>query len=629
MIVAKNKKAQVTLFVIIAIIIIGSVALFYYLQTLPAAIPTEFQPIENYLVGCMKIKLQDGASLLGSQAGYITPPKFEQGSTYMPFSSQLNFFGNAIPYWFYISGNNIIRQQVPSLHDMENQLAQFLEDEAEKCNFAAFEQQGYSITKGNAKASVSIKEDVISAGIDLSITIKHGETTAKIARHNIEIRSKLGKFYSIARKIYEKEQSELFLENYSLDVLKLYAPGSNVELSCAPKVWSRTQVESDLQDALSANLASLKIRGDYYRASPENKYFVVDSQEKVDENLNFFYSKEWPIRFDVWGEDQQESEKGELLIAKPVGMQKGLGILGFCFVQYHFVYDLAFPALIQIFDDKELFQFPVVVLISKNKIRQPVLAESPSEAEVELCKNKVTPVSVTTYNSALKPVEADIKFTCFNEECDIGRTEIENNEAKLDAQFPQCVNGFIVASASGYADAKMQFSTNQAGTAELVLQPLYNLNVEINVGGVPLASEEQAFITFDSGDDVKSIVYPAQKTVQLKEAYYNISVEVYRQGKIDIASYKTTQCVKVPVRGIGGFFGMTREQCYDIEVPGQTATQLISGGGSATEYFTEDMLKNAKKMSISASFIPLPKSIEDLQNAYSVVEDNKIDVTLK
>jgi hypothetical protein len=83
------------------------------------------------------------------------------------------------------------------------------------------------------------------------------------------------------------------------------------------------------------------------------------------------------------------------------------------------------------------------------------------------------------------------------------------------------------------------------------------------------------------------------------------------------------------VRGIGGFFGMTREQCYDIEVPGQTATQLISGGGSATEYFTEDMLKNAKKMSISASFIPLPKSIEDLQNAYSVVEDNKIDVTLK
>ena len=41
-------------------------------------------------------------------------PEYEAGSEYMPFSSQLDFLGNPIPYWYYVSGNNIQREQVPS-----------------------------------------------------------------------------------------------------------------------------------------------------------------------------------------------------------------------------------------------------------------------------------------------------------------------------------------------------------------------------------------------------------------------------------------------------------------------------------------------------------------------------------
>lgn len=629
MVITKNKTGQVTLFVIIAIVMVSSVALVYYLQTRPSAVPSQFQPVENYFLDCLKNKIEEGSALLGVQGGYINLPEFKAGSAYMPFSSQLDFFGNAIPYWFYISGNNIVGQQVPSLNGMEKQLAKFLQDEVGKCDFSLFEQQGYEVSKGSASASVSIKDNAIVADVDFGLTLKHGETTANIARHKAEIPSKLGKFYSIAKKIYEKEQSELFLENYSLDVLRLYAPVDDVELSCAPKTWVKVDVQNNLQDAISENLAALKIKGSYYKiAKPENKYFVVNNAEEINENVNFLYSKAWPMRFEIWSEDKSESEKGELLMAKPIGTQKGLGILGFCFVQYHFIYDIAFPTMIQIFDEKELFQFPVVVMISKNKAREAVSGEMPAESELELCKYRNTMIKVSTFNSELKPVEADIKFQCFNEECEIGKTKINEDVAELNAKFPQCINGFVTASADGYADTKLQLSTNLPGNAELILQPLYTLGMDIDVGGVPLSKEEQAFITFDSGDDIKSIVYPTQKSIQLKEAYYNISVQVFRQGKIEIASYKTQQCVKVPVRGIAGFFGIQREQCYDVELPAQTLTQIISGGGNTAEYFTEDMLKKAKKISISASYIPLPKSIEELQDAYSIVEENKIDVSL-
>ena len=46
----------------------------------------------------------------------------------MPFSSQLNFLGDFIPYWYYVSGNNIQKEQMPSKNDMEEQLEEFIEE---------------------------------------------------------------------------------------------------------------------------------------------------------------------------------------------------------------------------------------------------------------------------------------------------------------------------------------------------------------------------------------------------------------------------------------------------------------------------------------------------------------------
>ena len=43
--------------------------------------------------------------------------------------------------------------------------------------------------------------------------------------------------------------------------------------------------------------------------------------------------------------------------------------------------------------------------------------------------------------------------------CSIGDTRSDGRDAALIAKFPQCVNGFILASAEGYEQAKYQIST--------------------------------------------------------------------------------------------------------------------------------------------------------------------------
>jgi len=102
------KKAQVTPFVIIAIVIVALAVLFVVFRSsiFSAEIPANLEPVYKTFLQCLEDKTKIGINVLESQAGYIELPKFESGSLYMPFSSQLNFLGNDIPYWYYVSGNN-------------------------------------------------------------------------------------------------------------------------------------------------------------------------------------------------------------------------------------------------------------------------------------------------------------------------------------------------------------------------------------------------------------------------------------------------------------------------------------------------------------------------------------------
>jgi len=619
------KKAQVTIFVIIAILIVTSVSMLFYFKTQPFAVPAQFKPVEDYFIGCIENAAEKGIQLLGSQGGYIEVPYFEPGSQYMPFSSQLDFFGIGIPYWFYLSGNNIAKQQVPSLNSMEKQLSNFLNEEVKKCDLSVFEEKGYTINSGDIKSTVKINEQDVAISIDLPLNLNFGDSSARITAHEVNVKSRLGKFYGIAKSIYDKEQKELFLENYSIDVLNLYAPVTNVELSCSPKVWVKNDVEKDIKNALEANIAAIKFKGSAYKGQQQNNYFLRDVGTNVDENVNLLYSGSWETRFEV------SPEEGGIMTAKPVGNQQGLGILGFCYVPYHFVYDLGYPVMVQVYNERELFQFPMIVLIDKNTPRQAVLNEALPEVEAEMCNYKNTEMTIYSFDNKLKPVEADIKFKCAESICDIGKTEITNGseEAYLVAQMPQCVNGFVLASAKGYADGKMMVSTNNPGVATVMLSKLHNLTVEMSVGLSPIGKDEQAIVSFVSDDYSTSVAYPQQKMIQLKEGSYNVSVYAFRKGSITIGAYTSKECIKTPKQGIWGLFGMQEEKCFDVNLPSQTLTQVPYGGGATTLDLFENELENAGKIEIDASFVKMPSNILELQEIYENIDVSPIAIGIK
>jgi hypothetical protein len=268
-----------------------------------------------------------------------------------------------------------------------------------------------------------------------------------------------------------------------------------------------------------------------------------------------------------------------------------------------------------------MFQFPVVVSIDKNNPRESLDAQGLPDVVPELCKEKNTEITVSTYNTNLNPVKADIKFKCFDTICDIGNTD----EGDLSTEFPQCVNGYILASADGYETEKYLISTINPGGAMIVLDKKYELDLEVKKAGSSLG-DDYAVITFTKEDEVKTLSYPDMKEVELTEGQYEIKVYVYTNSNINLEGSSTHKCVDVPKTGVLGLFGMTEEKCFDFDIPDQIVSFAVSGGGSQNYYIAESELENSNKLIIDASSFTKPTKIEDLQINYNQVDTSDLGV---
>jgi len=607
-----NSKGQVTIFIIVAVVLVGGVITYFaFRDSFGVSVPEELRPVYDYYISCLEASVGEGVALLGEQGGRIDAGEFIPGSAYMPFSSHLDFLGQGVPYWMYVSGNNLLKENVPTKEDMERELEAYVGDRLKDCDFSDFEAVGFDVYVGEGSVEVEVNDLDVDVEISNPVTIFKGESSVIVTRHGFRFSSKLGKFYDLAKEVYDYEKANMFLEKYALDVLRIYAPVDGVEDGCAPKIFVDSEIREDIIMGLVANIATVKLDGSYYDlGSKDREYFVEDAGLDLDESVNFMYLPNWPTRVEIYGDR----------VARPVGMQEGMGILGFCYVPYHLVYDINFPVLVQFYDDEELFQFPLAVIISKNQAREALPTRAGESIESRVCEFRNQEVDVFTYDVDLEPVEARISFKCLGSVCNIGETKIRGGDAVLRGDFPQCVNGFIIASAEGYSDSKYQISTNEESLANIVLNKEYELKLDLeNVQGV-----RSALVNFVSNDYSATVLYPDMKSVTLVEGYYNVSVYVYDGSSLKFPATSRQECVDVPETGLAGFLGFETEKCYDINMPAMDIDFAVVGGGKQFEYITSEDLENAVELNLDVPLFGLPTSIDEMSTNYERVDDEVV-----
>ncbi len=612
----KNKRGQVTLFIIIAIVIVGAALTIIFIpKGQVTAIPSKLQPVETSYLNCIQEKTQDAIILAETQGGYISLPEFEQGSQYKQFTNYYNFLGTAIPYWYYVSGNNIQKEQVPSKEIIQQQISNYVKEKISECeDFSDFESGGFNIEVSETNPSVKtiINNNEVEITVSKPITISFQDAKSTVSSHKTNVNSNLGLLYQDALKIYNYEQEKAFLENYTIDTLYLNAPVTGIELSCAPKTWLISQVSSDLKKALAVNIAQIKVKGTYYDLNSElNKYFVVNTGDTFSEQVNFIASE--PYRLEIW------PSENELLVASPIGIQQGLSLMGFCYVPYHFVYDVDYPVLVQVSKDNEIFQFPFAVVIDKTVPRKAELGETETPA-IDICSFKGMGGTVYTYDDETNlPIKSEISFQCFDQICSEGTTETNNNKEYLNALFPQCLNGFIIAESEGYAQAKVKISTNEPFSSSIYLKKLKKLTAEVNID-----SDESAIITFSSPEHSTTLFYPTQREIELISGVYNVTAQAFKERTIKLNSETGEQCIKTP-----DWMGILHEECFTMNIPEQTLTSVVFGGGSAIFSPTSEELSDSSKLKITIEKLNIPTTLSELEDVYSTIAISDVGLDLQ
>ena len=608
-----NKKGQVTLFVIIAIVIVVAGIGIYFLSShsFNRSVPKEFSPVNTQFTTCLQQYTKQGISILESKGGYIQNPPYSAGSLYEPFSSQLSFAGISIPYWSYLSAQGMSKNQIPSINDMQSSLAKYLDENIKNCYMQNFVDQGYGITMGIPQTEVSISKNYVDVSMKMNLQMTKDNSSATISTHNIREDSSLGTLYSDAQNVYNDEQNNMFLENYTEDVLRLYAPVTGFKLTCSPLTWDANSVYQNIVNALQDNFMSLTNQ----QQGNISKYFVLNLAK--DSKLNFVYSSNWPTYFEV-----NPAQNG-LLVANPIGNQQGLGILGFCYVPYHFVYDLRHPVLIRLSHNGETFQFPVVVVIDKNLPRKGQPANVTIPQKEPFCEYANTPVNVSVYNSQGDKINANITYSCFDSVCNMGETK----GGQMNNLFPQCVNGVMSVSSRGYKTSQITYSTVNSGSVSVYLNKEYNESIALNFGGKDYSGN--AMITLTSLDNgSQTVIYPTQKTVSISPGDYNVQVYLYSNSSITLPESQTQSCTTVPRSGLLGTLGMTQKVCSTVNTPSQVVTSAVTGGGAGNVTFDSLSLKNSNTILIKGGSINIPKTMSDLQSNYAITETGDLEVSL-
>jgi hypothetical protein len=408
----------------------------------------------------------------------------------------------------------------------------------------------------------------------------------------------------------------MFLEEYAVDVLRLYAPVDGVELTCSPLTWNANNVFETLKEAIESNTQALRgDQSDYSLSKKENQYFVLDLPS--DYEVRFLNSRNWSSAYEV------SPSEGPLMMSKPVGNQEGLGILGFCYVAYHFVYDVKYPVLVQVSSGEEIFQFPFAVVIEDNNPRESLNGGVADSQIDNFCEYKNTPISVSAYDTQLNLVPAEISYKCMGTTCTIGET---SSEGATILNFPQCGNGQIIAKSDKYREEKGIFSTINSARADIILDRLYELNVNLELDSRNYDGE--AIINFVSNDSSQTLIYPENTKVNLSSGQYEVSVYIYKNSSLNIASSQYEQCVDVPESGLSGLFGITKKQCYDVEIPAQIISNALRGGGKQNYYFLESELLGGDLI-INAGSLIEPKSLEDLQTNYLIFDEKGLEIEVR
>jgi len=176
-----EKRGQVAIFIIIAVLIIAGVVIYFLLREPSGEIERRevFTPdvggINLFVQDCLDQTGELAILFVGKRGGYADSPEL---------SSE-----EGIPYYYI--GNEIY---IPSKEAIEGEISKYVNYGVEFCmtDLTNFERLGLEVTPGEAKTTAEILNDSVKITVDYPINVKKGDDVSRIRDFETEVPVRLG-----------------------------------------------------------------------------------------------------------------------------------------------------------------------------------------------------------------------------------------------------------------------------------------------------------------------------------------------------------------------------------------------------------------------------------------------------
>jgi hypothetical protein len=514
----KNKKAQVTIFIIIGIVILFAFAgIMYFTKTFTkqdilaaeepilAEVPQEFKPLQTFTDSCLNQIGKRGLLILGEQGGYIYPDLVGEYSATNPTEADgIDLEPLKVPYWHYNVNPNdentvafkSLKPQLYAVDDnelsIESQLASYVRENLNEClaNYEPFSDLGFEVEnldKDTKEVIVSVGEESVNFWLKMRVKGTKGESEHQIDQFYVKIPLRLKHFYEVATDVTNAESNFTYLETMALELVHIYAlPDSSklppIELvtfdAFSINSWTQENVNLKIKSLLTSHVPMIRYlssnnfyRYEYpvsdlsglYQKTYDNMIIPLENSENVDISFDYFG---WDIFVDV-NEGDQKIEPAEIMVKSPLGIIP----FEFNFQKYYNTYDISFPVLVTVRDPDAFggegyqFSFALEAAIVNNEAADADYVEPEISAAFKdsmVCdENKrdtglLKTVVVDSFSK--EPLElVKIGFSIPDQDsCDIGLTD---DLGELETNYPVAYGGVVNFMKTEYLDSYYPIDT--------------------------------------------------------------------------------------------------------------------------------------------------------------------------
>lgn len=483
-----NKKAQITIFIILGILMLLGSATIFYIKSHSSEenvspekvykVPEEARPIYDYMTACLRDKTKEALIIAGEQGGYIYPEEAglianfddQTESNSVSFMKGDNYI---IPYYLYMKSKNTCQEacafdsEMPLLKQqgdgkglsssIDSQIEFYLLENLEDCvdNFAEFKKLGYIITpQKDPTVKVTITKNEVMTSMDYPLTISKGGIESNIDKFITHTPIRLQEIYELAKIITDTQAKKGFFEAQTITLIAVF---SDRDTSALPPmadytwglnerlIWRKAIVKEQIKTILTGYTPIIRFGGAlndmyYYPSGMSDSSKGIYHQMRVDPNtgktypfsVGFSYFPSWEPYFDV------NPNNGEIIQAEKVSSDF-LNLLGMSINRYEFKYDVSYPIIVKIRDplafNEEGYDF--VFALEANLRNNQFMTNNQSITQVttplegsfacnenQLVSGNIT-ISAIDGKTNLPLDEAHVYYQFGEESCYIGQTKMD------------------------------------------------------------------------------------------------------------------------------------------------------------------------------------------------------------